>query len=1130
MANPIKTSDLYQDTGDLKKLIAELEEVNGKLEALRQNESQNASKLEAQIKKLNATTSNQREEIEATSKQADEIAKRYQKYTESLGDNAVKVAALKNAQRQINQVNKLEAKLLTEKEGSYNRLSAQYSINKIRLNQMSAEERKNTKEGQKLVKTTNNIYQEMKRLQEETGKHTLSVGDYTKSIRDASKDQKRLVKELKETKEAFEVANKGAKLGDDVIERYNDRVKELTEQIDNLGSVTGQTSKDFEDGFIDSLLESEGALGDAAKGVQGLGRSFKALLSNPIILVLATLAGVVITLFNAFTKSEKGAQLIAKVTGVVNAVMSQLVDIAVSVAEAIEWAFSNPQEALKSFGKLLIDQVVNRLKGIVNLVVAVGDAIYQSLTLNFDKAEEAAKRAGQAFVQIGTGLDTKQQEDFAKAVKEATEEIIEETNAFIKLEEAKRSVRRANRDLVRSIEELTTAEEVNRAVADDATKSFKEREEAAEKARQATEARASKEIQLAKNNLSLLNTEIDLRRANGEQIEDLLDRQLDAYREVAAAERSLILTRLDNEKTLSELQQDRLERDLDILIDGFDNQKTINERRLQDERLTLNERKKIFEDTVQLSDDSFAKQIETIQQFTGIAVNANDLIAESDAVALNQKIRSLGLSEIIEGRLLEIIRERRIAIQDLSDAEIELVDTQSSERQKAFTQAQSIAKSDFELVKRTEEEKSEFALQQKRDLLANIEQLNSEFVDKLPPIDTSELKASIRSLESELSQAKKTTALDAFDTQQKLAQSEFELLKSSEREKTSFRLNAEKERLQKILQLNEQFGSDMTDQQLAIIKNQIAKIDAELDKAGSQVNDIYDVFGFDIDDETKAAFTESVGYAKQLIGELTTARVEAANQAVQAAESQVAASQRALDTEIQNRNAGYAHKVNTAQKELDAAKKNQSKALKEQQKAARAQAAIQTLEQSVNLVTASAKIWSSFSGLGPAGPFLAVGAIAAMWGSFIAAKVRASQLAKKKFGDGGLEILGGGSHASGNDTSLGFNVDGRPAYGERGEAVAIIPTKQTRKYRKILPNLINSLRRGTFEKQYGQINGQASSDSDIMIVGSTGSSSTDISDVERDVSAIRKQGERQFFRDSEGNLVEKYKNLTRVYV
>jgi chromosome segregation ATPase len=117
MPRQIKTSDIYQDTGELKKLSAELEAIQLKLEALR-NE---ARILDSTMTKLNTTTNAQQSEIKRNAKQADEIQKRYVKYNDSLTENAKKISALKNAQRQINQVNKLEAKLLAAKEGSYNR-------------------------------------------------------------------------------------------------------------------------------------------------------------------------------------------------------------------------------------------------------------------------------------------------------------------------------------------------------------------------------------------------------------------------------------------------------------------------------------------------------------------------------------------------------------------------------------------------------------------------------------------------------------------------------------------------------------------------------------------------------------------------------------------------------------------------------------------------------------------------------------------------------------------------------------------------------------------------------------------------------------------------------------------------
>jgi hypothetical protein len=202
---------------------------------------------------------------------------------------------------------------------------------------------------------------------------------------------------------------------------------------------------------------------------------------------------------------------------------------------------------------------------------------------------------------------------------------------------------------------------------------------------------------------------------------------------------------------------------------------------------------------------------------------------------------------------------------------------------------------------------------------------------------------------------------------------------------------------------------------------------------------------------------------------LVAARIEAADQAVEASDREVSAAENALQREIEARERGEAHKVETAQKEFIMARANQARALAEQEKAQRAQRRIQTLEQATSLTTASAKIWSSFSGLGPAGPFLAIGAIASMWGSFIGAKVRAAQLSKREFSEGGFEIVGGGSHATDNDTPLGFSVDGKPAFVESGEGVGIVRRSKTHKYKRLLPQIFDSLNKGTFENVFTRI-------------------------------------------------------------
>lgn len=1019
MPSKIKTSDFVENSGDIQKVIGELKELRKELSLLREEEIEKASVLQKAMKKLNVTRSNEREEIEAGAKAAEEIAKRYKKYNESLDDNAIKIAALKNAQRKLNQVNKLEAKLLTSKEDSYDNLSAQYSLNKIRLNQMTKEERSATKEGKELVKVTNDIYQEMKLLQEETGKHTLSVGDYAKA----------------------------------------------------------------NEGLVERLEQMPGALGSAGSGLDSLNKKFKLLARNPFIFLLSIVISGLIALGTAFKSSEKGARLFEKATATISALFSNLVELSVSVAEGIEFAFNNPLQAVKNLGSAIITNIVNRFKGILQLSIEVGKVIKESLTLNFEEAEAAAKRAAEAVVQIGTGLDSEQQKAFTQAVKETVNEINEEVAAFQKLAAARTATNRANRSLTKSVEELTTKEAVLRTFADDTTRSFKEREKSAEDARKALEAKSSKEIQIARNNLNLINQEIDLRRKNGEDVEVLLDSQLSSYSALKQAERELTLAVRDNERTRAELKQDRLERDLDILIDGFDNQKTINEKLIADDTLTFEKRRSILEQTNQLSDDSFAKQIETIQQFTGISIDANELISESDAIVLNQKIRNLGLSEIIEGRLLEIVRDRKSANQDLAESEQDL----------------------NAAIKKSTEDQLKF----RKSLIEKAKKAYDDF-----------------------QKARKEGTLRAFEQQQELSQSEFDLLKTTEEEKTRFALNAEKQRILKLIEINKKFGGDLTDVQLETFKNQIAKIDQEISKLGTrEVNDIYDLFGFKLSDEQKSGIGESLSYIKQQFSALFEARTQLAEQSVDQSNEEVATAQRQLEIEISNRNAGYLHKVETAEKELAAAKKNQESALKEQAKAQRAQQRIQTIEQSVNLITASANIWKSFSSLGPFGPFLAAAAIATMFGSFVASKVKASQLSKKTLGDGGLEIIGGGSHASGDDTYLGFQSEGKPVYAERGEAHIVVPTKRTRQYKSILPRLVDSLRNGTFEKNYASINAShTSGEGDIYVQGASSSESTDTSVMEDHLSVMRSNSERNTSVNSKGQDVIRYKNLTQTYV
>lgn len=989
----LKYSDFIQPDNSVEKLIGQLEELQKQYGELFDKVKKDAADALKSLEAVTGTTDKHKEAVKQSINQADRLAKSYDNLKASQTETGKELAQLRLQQQKQNNLNKLTAKLNEAAEGSYDQLSAQYSLNKIKLNAMSKEQRGATEAGKALVKETNSIYEEMKRLQEETGKHTLSVGDYKKGW-------------------------EGVKEGLDGI---------------------------------------PGAAGNTISGIKGINTSLKGLLANPIVLLIAGIVGGLTALFALFKKTKAGSDLFAKSSAALSGVISGLVGFVDQLYQNLMVAFENPQQAIKDLWVAIQDNIVNRFKGLLDLFIKVGDGLEALWNGDLPGLKKAAAEAGQAVIQMTTGFDAEQQRDFAEAIGEATQKITDQTLAFIELEEAKLKTVRANREIEKTVENLITQEELRKAIADDVTKSFKERETAAAEAAALTIQRASLEQKAARDNLAVINQELDLRRKSGEDVEELLDKQLEAYKTLRAAEREYLLTVRDNEKRQSELKQDRLEKDLDILIDGFDNQKTINERLIADDSKTFAERQRLLEETQKIADESFRKQIATIEQFTDVQLDSNDLINESDAVTLNQKIRALGLSEIIEGRLLEVIRERRIVTQDLADAEQDLN------------------------AKRVENSRLEYDNQMRN-----------------------------------------------FDQEYDFRMSEIDLVNDTEAEKTRLRLQAERERLKKIIELNRNGLGELSDIQISTMQNTIDKIDKEINKLEQDKQfDLYSAIGLKLNDDQRQAIADSTAYIVGNLQSILAANVAIADAGIRKNQEAIASAEQRLQAELEKQEQGLENNVQSARQEVAIAKQRERALLKEKEKAQKAQFLLDTIQQTSSLITASANIWKSMSPLGPWGVGLAVASIGTMFGSFIAAKAKARKLAQtQEFAEGGWEVLQGGSHASGNDISMGVNSKGVERRAEGGEAFAIINKRNTAKYRSILPSIFDSLNAGTFEKNFAN-----SLINDPVYMQGAGFDNRELKSIGQDLSAIRErnEGKPTRYTDSSGRTVEEYRNVTTIY-
>lgn len=377
--------------------------------------------------------------------------------------------------------------------------------------------------------------------------------------------------------------------------------------------------------------------------------------------------------------------------------------------------------------------------------------------------------------------------------------------------------------------------------------------------------------------------------------------------------------------------------------------------------------------------------------------------------------------------------------------------------------------------------------------------------------------------------------MQLFDQQQEYERAAFMSTRHTQIEITQFEAEQQVARLEQYRDYLAAAGR-LTEQEATYIDNLIKKIKGDLGSASEQANmdaptglkkwltdlnkdsneNLTDEQAQSRADEQIAATNEAIQTSIGFINDYISAWQELAQAKVDAAKAEVDAAQSAVDAEMTARANGYANNVSLARRELAEKKKIQQEALREQQKAQRAQEALDTAQQVVSLITASANIYKALSGIPFVGVPLATALIGAMFASFAASKIKAAQLAQTKtesYGEGTVELLRGGSHASGHDIDLGTKPDGTRRRAEGGEYFAVINKRSSRRFRRLIPDVIDSLNRGDFPDRY-----MGAYDMSRLVLPA-GGAATDVSRIEDDLRAIKRQSEKRYYIDGNGNTV-----------
>ncbi len=353
---------------------------------------------------------------------------------------------------------------------------------------------------------------------------------------------------------------KGAKLGSPEFKKAAKAAREASKGLDEAKKSSMSLSQQ-----LDSI---PGPIGGVIQGVKGLGTAFKALLANPIVLVVSAVVAGITALGKAFLSTKKGAELFEQVSAGIGAALDVVRDVLAGVAEKIIDAFSaNPLEAIKNFGKAIVQNIVNRFVGIFELIPKLGKAVGQLFKGNF---KEAGKTALDAVGKVVLGVEdtTDKFEKFGEKISEVTKEIRTEAAAAAALTKALQSVEDRQRALnvERAKQNAIISEAKKRAT--DETLSYQERSAALEEAAAAEQNLLNKEIALAEERLS--------------------------------AKRALAAQSDSDAATLDELAQ------LEINLANLREQSTNKQKELQDQKKALTDREKA--DLKALAD--FKKQLD----------------------------------------------------------------------------------------------------------------------------------------------------------------------------------------------------------------------------------------------------------------------------------------------------------------------------------------------------------------------------------------------------------------------------------------------------------------------------------------------------------------------------------------
>ena len=1058
-----------------------------------------ASELAANLTKVSGATEQGRKAIKDSNSEAAKLEKAYKQLDFALSQTAKEIARLNVVKREANNYNKQmvlrgkeEIKTREQiKNASYQQLSAQYSLNKAYINSLSAADRK-IKSNRELVKSTKEIYEQMKKLQADTGKMQLNVGNYPQlggllgglglRMGGVAAAGMALGKVIKDNVSLATDYEKSLSVLAAILGTTKEGVQDLSEQAQHLGATTVFTTKEVAE--LQTELAKLGYTTDEIKNMAPAVLNF-AQATGSSLADAASLAGAALRMFEKDTTHT--TEFVDKMSAATtkSALNFSYLQNAMSTVSPVANAFGFKLEEVLA----LLGQLANAGFDASSAATATRNILLNLADANGNLAQALGKPVNNLDDLIN-GLKTLNDRgiDLGESLELTDKRSVAAFNTFL-----------AGTDNVLALRDALAdcdgyAKKMADTMADNMEGSLKSLSSAWE----------GLNLHINQSN-GLLRWFVD-RLTDAVRWVDKLGQKIDEY---FFGDRSVdsVFNRLadDYEKQQKKIEEQRKKREeknkkvtpVGVALGGYKSGEKVTD--AKGNKFIANEKGTLIPE----SEYKAPKGGSGGKGGRGGGNTAKQQLKEQEQA----EKESLKLRRAYDDAMLELITDEEqkeyLKIQYKYNREIEDLQAQLEKRKaagKLSLEDEKLYNDQIEALAKVREAKLV-------EMANKYDQKDKERQDKKKREQEQATQRSVRERER------------AIELEYQTDMEGIEQLEESEKTKTQKRLEAEKKRLEALLKLYKADGKKLGEAEIALIKKQIDGVNKEIEK-NKKTGDIYDLLGFNLSDEKKEAIDTSLSYAMDGLNQFISAYAEAADKKRQLADAEVERTQSVLQAEIEARSKGYANEVDTARKEVENAKKNQQKAIEQQKRAQKLQIALDTASQAANMITATSLIWKQL------GFPWAIPAIAVMWGSFAAAKIKAVQAVSagtEEYGEGTVELLEGGSHQSGHDIDLGTKKDGTKRRAEGGEFFAVINKRNSRKYRSVIPDVIGSLNNGTFADKY--LNAY---DGANINIHASEPQNKDLAALSSDVRSIREQGERMTYVDGQGRTITIYKNVKRI--